>query len=298
MAGGPLPRIGCRGRARAVPVQPGIEAPGVAEPVMVVVALERREHPRDRVRGLLGAALGDVQQAQEVQLHEHARLGALVADARRHEPRVLEHPVGLREPAGRDQRRADLGQQLGAPLHVVRRERRRALEQADRSGQVAARERPAAGLLEAQRRPRAEALEIVVGRAELQEAAVGLLEVVADDLLELAEAVRRPCARARPRAARAARRAWRARASGTRHRGSGGAGSDTPRRPRSFALLGPDHVAAHECRDAPLEEGLRSPRARARGSRCGGRPRPPPRPGRGRRARRAAGPRAGRRAAS
>ena len=133
---------------RLVPVQPGLESPGAAEAVLVVVGLEDREHLLHGLRGLLAPALARVQQPEELQLHEYVRMRPLVPGPGCHQPSLVQHPVRFREPAGRDQRGGDLRQQLRAPRHVVGRGGRRALEQADRRGQVAARECAAPGLFE------------------------------------------------------------------------------------------------------------------------------------------------------
>ena len=189
VGGGPLPRLRRSCGARLVPVQPRLEAARTAKPLLVVAALEDGDHALDRARSLLGSALGDVQQAQELQLDEHARLGTLVPLASRDQPRLFEHPVGFREPAGLDQGRAELRQQLGSPGHVVGGEGGRALEQADRRRKVASRERPPPGQLESLRGASAELPRLGAARAELDATAVRLLEVIADDLLVLAEAV-------------------------------------------------------------------------------------------------------------
>ena len=113
-------------------------------PAIVAAALEDRDDVPHRERGVLAAPVGDLEQLQVLLLNERARAGALVAHAGRDLHRRVQDLIGVRQPARLDQRGRELGQQLRA-RRVVGRERRRALQQADRRGQVAARECPAAG---------------------------------------------------------------------------------------------------------------------------------------------------------
>ena len=112
---------------------------------------------------------------------------------------------------------------------------------------VASDERPFSGCAKAARRHALRCRPSVLRhwRSELRAVPRGLLEVVAEDLVELDE-VRRRAARASRRTARAARRASPSAARRRRRRGSAGGGSGTRRRRRACACVGADQLLAHE----------------------------------------------------
>ena len=104
--------------------------------------------------------------------------------------RLVEHAPGLGQPAAFDQRGAQLGEQRDPPRIVGGKQPGNPLEQADRRGQVAADKRPPSRRLEPLGRPGGERGGARVARSERDAVLEGLLEVVADDLLELAQPVR------------------------------------------------------------------------------------------------------------
>ena len=134
-----------------------------------------------------------MEEPEELLLDEHMRRHALVVRGGSQPLRLVEHAPGLGQPAAFDQRGAQLGEQRDPPWIVGGEQPGNPLEQADRRGQVAADERPPPRRLEPVGTPRAasEAAR-TVARSERDAVLEGLLEVIADDLLELAQPVPRP----------------------------------------------------------------------------------------------------------
>ena len=126
---------------------------------------------------------------QELALGERARRGALVAAAVGRQGRVGEHGVRIDQPARLDQGRPQHRQQLRAAAHVAGREGHRPLEERHGRGPVAAPQRAVAGGLQPLRAARGERLGLLAAPPELDQEAVRLLEVVAEDLLELVHAL-------------------------------------------------------------------------------------------------------------
>ncbi len=184
-----LPRRGGRLGARLVPIKPRLEPPCAAQAEVVPEALEDRDHHGRRPRGLLQPALLAVEEPEELLLDEHMRRHALVVRGGSQPLRLVEHAPGLGQPAAFDQRGAELGEQRGPPRIVGGEQPGNPLEQADRRGQVAADERPPSRRLEPLGRPGGERGGARVARSERDAVPEGLLEVVADDLLELAQPV-------------------------------------------------------------------------------------------------------------
>ena len=153
MCGRALPRRGGRLGAGLVPIQPRLEPPCAAQAEIVPVALEDRDHPGRRPRGLLQPALLDVQEPEELLLDEHVRRRALIVRGGSQPLRLVEHAPGLGQPAAFDQRGAELGEQHRPPRIVGGKQPGNPLEQADRRGQVAADERPPSRRLEPLGRP-------------------------------------------------------------------------------------------------------------------------------------------------
>ena len=163
MCGRALPGLGGGLGARLVPVKPRLEPPGAAEAVIVLAALEDRDHRGRRPRGLLDPALVAVEEPQELQLNEYMRRGALVVRGGSEELRLVEHAPGLGQPAAFDQRGAQLGEQRGPPWIIGGEQPGDPLEQADRRGEVAADERAPSCRLEPVGRPGGERLGARVG---------------------------------------------------------------------------------------------------------------------------------------
>jgi len=113
------------------------------------------------------------------------RRRALIAAALGRQSRVGEHGVRVDQPARLDQGGPQPRQQLRPAGHVARRECHRPLQERHGRGPVAPPQRAVAGGLQPLRPPRGERLGLVAAPPELDQEAVRLLEVVAEDLLEL-----------------------------------------------------------------------------------------------------------------
>ncbi len=103
--------------------------------------------------------------------------------------RLVEHAPGLGQPAAFDQRAAQLDEQRDPPWIIGGKQPGNPLEQADRRRQVAADKRPPPGRLEPFGRPGGKRGGARVARAERDTVLKGLFEVIADNLLELAQPV-------------------------------------------------------------------------------------------------------------
>ena len=133
---------------------------------------------------LLGGEGGDHCHAQLRELALRAELECAISQGRRERNRFLAQGVAFSELSVGHEPAGQLEQQLDALTVLRLREGDGPPEQADPAACVSDRDRSTAGGCEPFRRPQA---ELLVGRAELLPVAVGLLEVVADDLVELDE---------------------------------------------------------------------------------------------------------------
>src|SRR6476620_753385 len=78
MCGRPLPRGGGGRGAGVVPKKPRLPPPCVAQAKVVPAALEDRDHPGRRPRGLLQSALLAVKESEALLLDEHVRCHTLI----------------------------------------------------------------------------------------------------------------------------------------------------------------------------------------------------------------------------
>ena len=182
----------------------------------------------------LRSPVGDAQELQELLLDQ---LRASRRTRPRLQPPAASPPPGRSsaspQPARLDQRRAELREQRCPSRCVEDEQIRRSFEEADRRGQVAARERPSTCRLEPLGRPGRERGRVRVDRPDRGAATVRLLEVVTDDRLELAQPLPGRALEPPGEALVQVGAACSSRATGTRRRGSARAGTGTPRRPRN-----------------------------------------------------------------
>ena len=111
--------------------------------------------------------------------------------------RLVQENLRRGELAGLEQRLSELRQQVQACRIAARKQLHRPAQQVRRRGHVAASQCAAAGGSQAHRAVLGDALAPCVERPELRKVGGGLLQVVADELLELAFAISLP---GRPRA--------------------------------------------------------------------------------------------------
>ena len=145
----------------------------------------------DRAAGDAGRPLRPVRRGVGVELDEREhqrriRAEAVVSGVVAGGDRLAEHLSGLGELPDVHQRLAEVDQQVEPVLVIGRKERRRAPQQVRGGRHVAAREGPPARRPQPLRRLAADLAAAVVERSQLRQVAVGLLQVVAEDLLVLA----------------------------------------------------------------------------------------------------------------
>ena len=226
MPGREFPGLGCGGHAAEPPRRRGFELPGAAEPSLVAGTLEDRDRPVDDVGHAAHHTRHGAVHGEHLALDQQTRLCGIV-EAGPEGLGFLQHVAGLVEAPGLHERRDELGHQPPAPQLGHRRQSRRPLEQIDGGREVASIQRSPGCVFQAFRRPASDRVRFRAGVLELDAVAVCLLEVVADERVELARRV----ARASRRSVRAARArapsGWRRRS----RRGAAGGGSGTrPRR--------------------------------------------------------------------
>ena len=181
------PRPGFLGRrqARAQHPDQAQERPCPGQPALVPEPAEGGDGaPRLPLR-LGGPTLGVREQADPQADDDRMRLKAHIrrlGGGLLHLPGDGDEPVEVRR---LHERERDLGQQLQASLVVGGQERGGAREEVDGGRHVAARERALAGRRQPLRRALAQRRGPIAGRPELEQGAMRLLEVVADDLLVL-----------------------------------------------------------------------------------------------------------------
>ena len=189
MRGRALPGFGRRFGPSLVPMQPRLEPPCAAEAEIVAAALEDPHRPGHRPRGVLHPALLDVEEAEELLLDEHMRVRALVAAAaasRSASPSTRPASVSRPHPISAPPISASSAVRRGSSGTSSRETRSSRPIAAGRSLRTSAR-RPAASS-----RSHARAASdgrVRVARPECNAIPERLLEMVADDLLELAQPV-------------------------------------------------------------------------------------------------------------
>ena len=165
------------------------QSPGVGEAALLVGVLEQP----DRVLGLVDQPAGrdlGVRDEPHVRTAEaREALDAALARRQRALQRLLVDLSRLRVVGGSLQRLADRGQQLQPPARGRGQQRSGALEQADRRGVLARAHRPPARGGKVIRGALRERERALVDLAQVGAVAVGALEVVAEDRLDLDHAV-------------------------------------------------------------------------------------------------------------
>ena len=223
-------------RRRFAPPEPelSVESECAAEPGLVAELLEHRDGSRELAADAVVAVVRASEHADLGQAHGCVRDGPVVARRSAAVDRLGQDLLRAVPLAVVVQRLPEHRQQDQASRVVRRVERRRATEEVERRPDVAASRRPRPRRREPRGRLRRQA---VVLSPELGAVAMRLLEVVADDLVQLDElgAVLVEPAR---RSARAARRGSPSGARRTRRRGSAGGGSGTRPRPGSCGRSG------------------------------------------------------------
>src|SRR6266545_3056544 len=188
VAGRALPRVLGGAEVAQRQVEQAKERPRLGKATLLVLRLEDRDRPRRLALGCLGPALGVGEKLRPEGKQGALRLQARVARSGGRRTRLLDDLLHAGEVARLEEREGEIREQADAERVVHGRERDRALEQVGGGGHVAAREGLAAGCPE---RNGGAAAELDVGRPHLGAQTVRLLEVVAEDLLELAGAVAR-----------------------------------------------------------------------------------------------------------
>ena len=202
----PVDRHGVVGTSRVL--EDVLDGGGSVAPVPLDQAQLHDEPPRIHQPGFIPDPLEQLDAGVDVRFGRPLMLATPrdVADVARLQPRPFREAVhaegprrglGRREGVGRDLIHAGLEpdpaqvEEEPGPLGmVVRKQRDRPLQQVGRSRQVAATERPAARRSESGGCSDPELDPMVVEWPQLRSVAVGLFEVVAEDLLELGGAVR------------------------------------------------------------------------------------------------------------
>jgi hypothetical protein len=150
---------------------------------VVTERLESRNRLLRDARDLLRGRVGVGEDPEELALDERAQLEPPVAFGPAESKSLLEHVLGRRKDAGSHESDCELEEGVASGTARPRQQRHAALEQIDRGGYVVARERLPAGGREQLAGPLAQRAGVVVERAKLVPIAVGLLEVVAMELL-------------------------------------------------------------------------------------------------------------------
>ena len=190
VVGGTLPgRVRVR-RPSLDPMDEAPQAPQAPETQVVAGPLECLDQRLEPLPELVRARLGVHLQPKTELRHRRVRLGQGVVPARGDLHRGVEEALGVRQPSHLGQRRSELGHEQAHRRVVVRQQRGRSLEQVDRRRHVVTRQRPASGASQvvgpsARERP----VALAAGRLEREMATEGLLQVVARQLLVLAELV-------------------------------------------------------------------------------------------------------------
>src|SRR5439155_18692531 len=112
-------------------------------------------------------------------------LQPLVAGGLRRLDRLPEDGIGLRQLADLGQGGGQVGYELQASAVRLRQQLGSPAQQVDRSGHVATRERPRSSCLQPLGRPLCERSRLFINGTKLDAVAMGLSEVVAEDLVQL-----------------------------------------------------------------------------------------------------------------
>src|SRR6185437_1063561 len=179
----------CAERAAEMP-------PRLREPDIVAVRLEDANRLVRELRRLFATAVGLVRTAPGALLQCAVQLVAAVAGGSGCFEQAVEQGLCACHLADRPERTTQLPHQLEPSGGVVRRERKRTVEQVDRRRRVVTCERTLPGYAEERRGAIAELASLVVDDPQLRAIAKRLLEVVTHDLVDVAglarARVRRP----------------------------------------------------------------------------------------------------------